>query len=347
MVPSAYVRLGAQAWQERPGLSFEDLSPGLRFRHRPGLTVSQQDNVDEALDMHNAAMLHYDAHYAAQTAWRRPLYVSTSTLQRVVGMTGKTYGDRAAIPGFEEIALTAPVFGGDTLYAESEVLAVEGGGDGPTGRVTVLVRCVKADGTAVAAIRLSAEIHRRGRAPDAPAGDPDPDPRFAGWHVDAEGVLTEQAGIWFEDFLPGDRFVHGPRRSFHAHECVDYARRAFSADPRTLDLDWIARHAGGRIRVPETFLVGAAAALSTRTFGRVVANLAWRDVRLAPVFAGDTLRAESTVLESRESKSRPAEGILLVETRATNQRGEEVVFFRRNLLVYRRAAPTPYAAAGY
>ena len=67
----------------------------------------------------------------------------------------------------------------------------------------------------------------------------------------------------------------------------------------------------------------------------------------APVFAGDTLYAESEVLDKRESKSRPNEGILGVETRAYNQDGKLVVSYKRNLLVYRRNADTPYAKAGY
>ena len=102
---TAYHRIGENRYQERYGLDFEDFVPGQRFRHRPGVTLSQQDNVDEALDTQNGAMLHYDAHYAAGTAWQRPLMVSTLTLQRLVGMTSKTYGRRRAILGFDDITM--------------------------------------------------------------------------------------------------------------------------------------------------------------------------------------------------------------------------------------------------
>jgi len=345
---ACYYPTGPSRWREHWGMPFESFAPGQRFRHRPGITLSQHDNVVEALDTFNAAMLHYDAHYAANTAWKLPLMVSTATVQRVIGMGNKTYGDRAALLGFEEIALTAPLFAGDTLYAESEVVAVDGSGGGPTGMVSVVFRAVKPDGAVVATLRATLAIHRLGAAPDAPTSPPEADLRFAAFHADADGVLTEQVGLFFEDFREGDSFVHAPRRSFHAHECVDYGRRAFDADPSTQDLDWIARHAGGRMRVPETFLVGAAAALSTRSFGRVVANLAWLDIRLpAPVHVGDTVVAESRILSKRDTKSRPGEGILGVETWVTNMQGERVLSYRRNLLVYRRDAPTPYAAAGY
>ena len=79
-----------------------------------------------------------------------------------------------------------------------------------------------------------------------------------------------------------------------------------------------------------------------------MANLGWTDIQLpVPVFEGDTLEAESTIVEKRESKSRPNEGILTVDTRAYNQDRELVLSYRRRLLVYKRDAETPYARAGY
>jgi itaconyl-CoA hydratase len=335
MLHSHYIPAGPSRWQERWGMPLESFAVGQRFRHRPGITLSQRDNTAEALDTFNAAMIHYDAHYAEQTTWKRPLMVSTVTVQRAIGMANKTFGDRSAILGFSEIALTAPLFDGDTIYADSEVTAVDAG----VGTVTAVFRCTKPDGKEVARLTATIAINRR----DA---ERDMAPRFAAYREDS-GVFTEQAGLWFEDFAEGDTFIHAPRRSFHAHEAVDYGRRAFDADPRTQDLDFIARD-GGRMKVPETFVIGAATATTTRSFGRVVANLAWYDIALPhPVFVGDTVVAESRVIGKRDTKSRPNEGILTVETWADNLQGQRVVSYRRNLLVYRRDAPTPYAAAGY
>ena len=65
-----------------------------------------------------------------------------------------------------------------------------------------------------------------------------------------------------------------------------------------------------------------------------------------PVFAGDTLYAETTVLSKRESKSRPTQGIVTVATRGFNQTGEEVMSFERTMLIYRRGH-SPEEAAGY
>ncbi len=347
----AFLRAGEKRYQERFGLDFEEFAVGQRFRHRPGVTVSQQDNADEALDTLNSAMLHYDAHYAAQTAWRRPLMVSTLTIQRVVGMASKTFGRKKAILGFAEIALTGPVFGGDTLYAESEVTGVRPGDAPDHGVVAVATRGVNAAGTEIGSLTYDVAIYRRGAHPDE-AGRPAlpiaDEERFAMYVAQGDGALVERYGLFFEDARPGETFVHFPRRAFYRDEAVEHALRALEVNPQFHDSTWVDAHAGGRYRVMETFVVGAATALTTRTFGRVVANLGWHDVKLpVPVFAGDAIEAESTIVDKRESKSRPNEGILTVDTRAYNQRRELVLSYRRNLLVYRRGAATPYGAAGY
>jgi itaconyl-CoA hydratase len=321
---SAYHRIGENRYRQRIGLDFEDFAPGQRFRHRPGVTLSQQDNVDEALDTQNGAMLHFDAHYAAATAWQRPLMVSTLTLQRLIGMASKTYGRRSAILGFDDITMNGSLFGGDTLYAESEVLDVD-----EIGTVRSLIRGRKADGTEVARVTCRMAIERRGAG-----NDPASEERFAGYHGADDGALIEQTGLWFEDCAAGESFVHAPSRTFHREEALMHARRSLDLTPQ--------------VHVPETFVVAVATALTTRTFGRVVANLGWHDVQLpSPVAVGDTIEAESTILETRESRSRPGEGIISVATRARNQHGVEVLSYRRTLLVYRRGASAPYARAGY
>jgi itaconyl-CoA hydratase len=322
---TAYHRIGENRYQERYGLDFEDFVAGQCFRHRPGVTLSQQDNADEALDTLNGAMLHYDAHYAAATAWERPLVVSTLTLQRLIGMTSKTYGRRRAILGFDEITMNGPLFGGDTLYAESEVIGTDGG----NASIDVLIRGHKPDGTEVARIRC-----RMTMQPRDTAIDPAPEERFAAYHIADDGALVEQVGLWFEDCEAGDSFVHAPRRRFHAEEVLVRSWR--SLELMSPDC------------VPETFVIAAVTALTTRTFGRVVANLGWRDVRLpSAVSAGDIIEAESTILETRASRSRAGEGLVSVATRACNQDGAEVLSYRRTLLVYRRTGDAPYLKAGY
>ena len=101
---ASHVQIGERRFRERAGLDFEEFEVGQFFKHRPGLTISQQDNVEEALDSLNRAMLHYDAHYASRTEWGKPLVVSTLTIQRVIGMTGKTFGKRCRVLGFTRTA---------------------------------------------------------------------------------------------------------------------------------------------------------------------------------------------------------------------------------------------------
>lgn len=342
-------RIGPDRYQERYGLDFEDFRVGQRFVHRPGVTVTQQDNLDEALDTTNSAMLHYDAHYAGQTTWGKPLMVSTITLQRAIGMAATTFGRKRCIPAFHEIAMTAPVFGGDTLYADSEVLAIDTEDHPDGGVLKVRTNVKRADGTQVASMTYDIEIYRRGRFPgDNPEAQTADDPRFLAYREQADGSLLEQYGLFFEDARAGESFVHYPRRTFTREEAVEHARRSFDWTPQFADAAWIERHQGGRYRIGEPWMISAATALTTRTFGRVVANLGWTDIQLpVPVFEGDTVEAESTIVEKRESKSRPNEGILTVDTRAYNQDRELVLSYRRRLLVYKRDAETPYARAGY
>ena len=343
----AYDCLGPGRYRQRLGLDFEAFAPGQRFRHRPGRTLSQDDNATEALETQNGAMLHFDAHYAAATTWGRPLMVSTITLQLLLGMASKTYGRRAALLGIDEIALTGPLFGGDTLYAESEILDCAPDAMPERGIVTADITGRKPDGATIGRARVRMAIWRRGAGPDAGA-TPAEEPRFAAYHPAEDGALVEQSGPFFEDFAPGESFVHAPRRSFFAEEAARMAWRAMELARAYSDLDWIARHGSGTQIIPETFVIGAVTALTTRTFGRVVANLGWYDIALPrPVHAGDTIEAESTVLEARASRSRPNEGILTVATTARNQHGDDILRYHRRLLIYRRAAETPYARAGY
>ena len=214
------------------------------------------------------------------------------------------------------------MFGGDTLYAESEIAGVRDGG-ADHGIVTVISRGVTPDGREVARLTYDVAVYRRGRHPDEigrPAAPPAEEERFMLYAPLPDGTLLEHYGIFFEDARPGETFVHYPRRTFYRDEAVEHALRSLEVNPQFHDQSWIARHQDGRQRIQETWLITAATAATTRTFGRVVANLGWTDVKLpTPVYAGDTTEAESTIVDKRESKSRPNEGILTVDTRAYNQ----------------------------
>src|SRR5215472_19066341 len=134
-----YVQLGPNRFRERFGLSFEDLRAGLRILHRPGVDISQQDNHEDAVDLINNAQLHFDGHYAAQTEWKRQLGVSTMTIQRLLGMASRSWYRRRNLLGIDSIAMTRPVFGGDTLYAASTVTALDSGKDPDVGQASISI----------------------------------------------------------------------------------------------------------------------------------------------------------------------------------------------------------------
>lgn len=348
---SSYIRIGENRYREHFGLYFEDFAPGQKFKHRPGLNVTQQENEDEALDTKNAAQLHYDANYASKTEWKHNLVVSTLTLQRVLGMASKTYMKRRNILGFDDISMTHPVFGGDTLYSESEVLAKDDYPNDPhVGQLTVLLKGIKQDGTEVAHLAARMLVYRRDFHPedqglDLSQGGLEGE-KFSAYRELPDGTLMEQVGIYFEDLIPGEVYEHRPGKTFTTQESVTHALRSLELGPQYSDADYPSEEGGG-IRMYEAFLVGALTAASTRTFARVVANLAWKDfVFHAPVRDGDTIYAESEIVSKRESKHRPTQGILTAATRGLTRQGVLVASCSRTFLVYKQGLG-PYEEAGY
>jgi itaconyl-CoA hydratase len=344
----AYVRLGPNRYRERFGLSFEDLRPGMRIRHRPGVDVSQQDNHEEAVDLLNNAQLHYDSHYAAQTEWKKPLGVSTMTVQRLLGMASRSWYRRRDITAIDSIALVNPVFGGDTLYSASTITALDAGIDPDVGHVSCTIEGVNQRNDTVSKIDVRLEIYRRGRHPeDEPGIEPAVEERFRLYRTAADGTLVEQTGLVFEDLVPGETFVHWPGRTFDFAESRLHALRSLEINPRWSDTNYLAKYTTLQPAIFEPLVIGAVTALTTRTLGRVVANLGWTGIEMPrPVRPGETIYAESTIMNVRDSHSRPTQGIAQVETRAFVGEGELVCRYQRALLVYRRDAG-PYAAAGY
>ncbi|MFQ5556805.1 MAG: MaoC family dehydratase [Acidimicrobiales bacterium] len=109
------------------GKWFDELEVGLVIRHAVSRTVTETDNVLFTTMTHNPAKLHLDHHYAAtETEFGRPLVNSMFTVALLVGISvaETTHGTTVANLGFEEIVFPAPVFVGDTITAETEVMAV-------------------------------------------------------------------------------------------------------------------------------------------------------------------------------------------------------------------------------
>jgi acyl dehydratase len=117
--------LGGQRYRETFGRSFEDFQVGDVYEHRPGRTITQADNVWFTLLTMNTHPLHFDEEYAKATEFGRCLVASPLTVAIMVGMSVSDVSQKAiANLGWREIRLTHPLFVGDTLYSESEVLEV-------------------------------------------------------------------------------------------------------------------------------------------------------------------------------------------------------------------------------
>ena len=164
--------VGPNRYRESFGRHFEDFKVGDTYEHRPGRTISETDNTWFTLLTMNTHPLHFDAAYCAKTEFGRPVVNSCLTLAIVAGMSVSDLSQKAvANLGWDKIQLTAPVFAGDTIYAESEVLALRESKSRPTqGIVTVRTTGRKADGTVFMTYERTILVPRRGHAVDDAAG---------------------------------------------------------------------------------------------------------------------------------------------------------------------------------
>ncbi|MFJ6652231.1 MaoC family dehydratase [Microbacterium sp. NPDC091313] len=135
------------------GLYADEFEVGTRYRHRPGRTVTDADNVLFSTLTMNAQALHLDAAFAATQPFGRPLVNSMWTLSTMVGLSVAqlTQGTLVAQLGLSDIAFPAPVFAGDTLYTETEILAARESASRPgQGIVTMRHTGTNQDATVVA-----------------------------------------------------------------------------------------------------------------------------------------------------------------------------------------------------
>ena len=165
-------KVGPNRFRESYGRYFEDFAVGHIYEHRPGRTITESDNTWFTLLTMNQHPIHFDREYARHSEFGRPLVNSTFTLALVAGMSVSDTSQKAiANLGWTDIALTAPVFVGDTIYAESEVLEKRESRSRPTqGIVRIATRGLKADGTVFMSFERNMLVPKRGHAVDDKAG---------------------------------------------------------------------------------------------------------------------------------------------------------------------------------
>ncbi len=161
------IKIGPNRYRESYGRYFEEFTVGDVYEHRPGRTLTEQDNIWFTLLTMNTHPLHFDANYAAKTEFKLPLINSPLTVAVLVGMSVSDVSQKAvANLGWKEIRMTAPVFAGDTLYAESQVLDKRESKSRPQqGLVTVATRGTNQHGTLVCDFERTMLVWKQGFGP--------------------------------------------------------------------------------------------------------------------------------------------------------------------------------------
>src|SRR3954468_3763567 len=152
------------------GRFLEDFEVGDIYRSRLGRTITETDNIQFTLLTNNTNQIHFNAHYASRTEFKRPLVNSAMTLSVVAGLGVADVSENGFALGWDYIKLPNPVFAGDTLYSESHVLDKRESKSRPhQGIVKVLTRGIKQDGAVVIEYARSVMVWKREHAPNRDA----------------------------------------------------------------------------------------------------------------------------------------------------------------------------------
>ena len=161
-------KVGENRYRESYGRYLEDFTIGDTYEHRPGRTITAYDNTAFTLLTMNQHPLHFDEEYAKNSEFKQPLVNSCLTLSIVAGMSVSDVSQKTiANLGWDKVTMPNPVFNGDTLYAESAVLAVrESKSRQNQGIVTVRTIGKKSTGEVVITFERTMLIPKRGHAVD-------------------------------------------------------------------------------------------------------------------------------------------------------------------------------------
>lgn len=145
-------------------------------------------------------------------------------------------------------------------------------------------------------------------------------------------------GLYYEDFEVGEEIKHSLSKTIFESDNNFFSLLTMNHHPVHTNADYAARNQHGKILVVGTLVFSLAVGITVPDIsGKAIANLGYEDVRhLNPVFINDTIYVRTKVLDKRESKSKPDRGIIYVESVAYNQNGQDVLSFRRNVLVKKK-----------
>jgi itaconyl-CoA hydratase len=152
-----------QGWN---GRFFEDFQVGDIYRSRLGRTITETDNIQFTMITNNTNQIHFNTDYASRTEFKKPLVNSALTLSVVAGLGVSDLSENGFALGWDYIKLPHPVFPGDTLYSESEVISVRESKSRPAqGVVKVRTRGLNQDGVVVIEYERSIMVWKKGHAP--------------------------------------------------------------------------------------------------------------------------------------------------------------------------------------
>ncbi|MEC9248541.1 MAG: MaoC family dehydratase [Pseudomonadota bacterium] len=148
----------------------------------------------------------------------------------------------------------------------------------------------------------------------------------------------ERFGRYYEEFVVGDIYEHRPGRTISETDNTWFTLLTMNTHPLHFDREYAKQSEFGDLLVNSAFTVSLVVGMSVSDVSqKAIANLGWKEIKLpAPVFVGDTLYAESTVLDKRESKSRPTAGIVSISTSGKTSDGTIVCNFERSMLIPKR-----------
>ena len=151
-------------------------------------------------------------------------------------------------------------------------------------------------------------------------------------------MTPSSIGHYYEDFVVGEVIQHSLSKTIFESDNNLFSLLTMNYHPVHTNVDYAGKNQHGQILVVGTLVFSLVVGMTVPDVsGKAIANLGYENVKhLAPTFIGDTLYARTRVISKRESNSKPDRGIVYVETIGYNQKGEDVISFRRNVLIKKK-----------
>jgi acyl dehydratase len=148
-----------------------------------------------------------------------------------------------------------------------------------------------------------------------------------------------ELGHYFEDFIVGEEIRHVYSKTIFESDNNLFCLLTMNPHPVHTNLDYAEKNQHGQILVVGTLVFSLVVGITVSDIsGKCIANLCYEDIQhLKPVFINDTIYARTTILDKKESNSKPDRGVVYVETIGFNQRNEDVISFKRKVLIKKRA----------